>query len=162
MSENIVMQTANTETHCGMCRLDYLETGVCPSGKKYRYVAYWPQGRIEIYKALKNGNLKPTQKLLEIAETCTLCGICDKQCSFITNRRPMIVQKALKEYVKELDKKSIKKTPSDTVLEELQRIVGEQWATNDPAILTAYNKTILNQKQINHVYVVMPNTTDEV
>jgi len=145
-----------------MCRLDYLETGICPSGKKYGYVAYWPQGRIEIYKALKNGNLKPTQKLLEIAETCTLCGICDKQCSFITNRRPMIVQKALKEYVKELDKQSIKKTPSDTVLEELQRIVGEQWATNDPAILTAYNKTILNQKQINHVYVVMPKTTEEV
>jgi len=162
MSENMVMQTANTETHCGMCRLDYLETGLCSSGKKYGYVAYWPQGRIEIYKALKNGNLKPTQKLIEIAETCTLCGICDKQCSFITNRRPMIVQKALKEYVKELDKQSIQKTPSDTVLEELQRIVGEQWATNDPAILTAYKNTILNRKPSNHVYVVMPKTTDEV
>jgi len=162
MSENIVMQTANTETHCAMCRLDFLGTGVCPSGKKHGYVAYWPQGRIEIYKALKAGNLKPTQKLIDIAETCTLCGICDKQCSFITNRRPMIVQKALKEFVKDLDKQSIKKTPSDTVLEELQQVVGEQWATNDPAILTAYNNTILNPKPGNHVYVVLPKTTKEV
>jgi hypothetical protein len=162
MSENMVMQTANTETHCAMCRLDFLGTGVCPSGKKHGFVAYWPQGRIEIYKALKNGTLKPTQKLIDIAETCTLCGICDKQCSFITNRRPMIVQKALKEFVKELDKQSIQKTPSDTVLEELQQIVGEQWATNDPAILTAYNNTILNPKLSNHIYVVMPKTAKEV
>jgi hypothetical protein len=162
MSENRVMQTANTETHCAMCRLDFLGTGVCPSGKKHGYVAYWPQGRIEIYKALKAGTLKPTQKLFDIAETCTLCGICDKQCSFITNRRPMIVQKALKELVKELDKKSIKKTPSDTVLEELQHIVGEQWATNDPVILTAYKNTILNLKRGNHVYVVLPKTTKEI
>jgi heterodisulfide reductase subunit C len=162
MAENIVMQTTNTETHCAMCRLDFLGTGVCPSGKKYGYVAYWPQGRIEIYKALKAGTLKPTKKLFDIAETCTLCGTCDKQCSFITNRRPMIVQKALKEYVKELDKKSIQKTQSDNVLEELQKIVGKQWATNDPVILTAYNNTILSPKPSNHAYVVMPKTTKEV
>jgi heterodisulfide reductase subunit C len=162
MNENIVMQTANTETHCAMCRLDYLGTGVCPSGKKYGYVAYWPQGRIEIYKALKAGTLKPTQQLIDIADTCTLCGTCDKQCSFITNRRPMIVQKALKEYVKELDKKSIQKTPSDTVLKELQQIVGKQWATNDPAIIAAYNNTILTPKPSNQAYVVMPKTTKEV
>jgi hypothetical protein len=145
-----------------MCRLDFLGTGVCPSGKKHGYIAYWPQGRIEIYKALKAGTLKPSQKLIEIAETCTLCGICDKQCSFITNRRPMIVQKALKEHVKEIDKKSLQKTPSDSVLEELQQVVGEKWATNDPTILAAYNNTILNTKPGSQVYVVLPKTTKEV
>ena len=162
MIEDIVMQTANTETHCAMCRLDFLGTGVCPSGKEHGFVAYWPQGRIEIYKALINGALKPTQKLVEIVETCNLCGICDKQCSFITNRRPTIVLKALKEFVKELDKQIIQKTPSDAVLEELQQIVGEQWATNDTAIITAYINTILTPKQVDHVYVVMPRTTEEV
>jgi hypothetical protein len=162
MTENIVMQTANTETHCAMCRLDFLGTGVCPSGKKHGFVAYWPQGRIEIYKALKAGTLKPTQRLIDIADTCTLCGTCDKQCSFITNRRPMIVQKALKEYVKELDKHTIQKTPSDPVLKELQHIVGKQWATNDPVILTAYNKTILTPSLSTQAYVVMPKTTKEV
>jgi hypothetical protein len=162
MNEKIVTQTANTETHCAMCRLDFLGLGVCPSGKKHGFVAYWPQGRIEIYKALKAGTLKPTQKLIDIDETCTLCGICDKQCSFITNRRPMIVHKALKEYVKKLDKNKIKKTSSDIILKDLQKIVGEQWATNDPVILTAYNKTILTTNQSTQAYVVMPKTTKEV
>jgi len=162
MTENIVMQTANTETHCGMCRLDYLGTGVCPSGKKYGFVAFWPQGRIEIYRALQNKTLKPTQKLIDIADTCTLCGTCDKQCFFITNRRPMIVQKALKEYVNKLDKHTIEKTPLDPILKELQKIVGEQWATNDPVILSAYNKTIFTPNPSTHAYVVMPKTTKEV
>ncbi|KYK20344.1 hypothetical protein AYK25_09040 [Thermoplasmatales archaeon SM1-50] len=161
MTEDLVMQTANTETHCAMCRLDFLGTGVCPSGKKHGYVAYWPQGRIEIYRALQAGTLKPTQQLIDIADTCTLCGACDKQCSFITNRRPMIVQKALKEFVKRLDKDTLQKTPSDPVLQALQNIVGEQWATNDPVIVTAYTKTILTSSS-TQTYVVMPKTTQEV
>lgn len=156
------MQIANTETHCAMCRLDFLGTGVCPSGKKHGFIAYWPQGRIEIYKAIKAGTLKPTQRLIDIADTCTLCGICDKQCSFITNRRPMIVMKGLKEYAMELDKENIQKTPSDPILKELQHIVGEQWATNDPVILTSYNKTILTSSPSTQTYVVMPKTTKEV
>jgi len=162
MSEGLVMQTANTETHCAMCRLDFLGTGVCPSGKTHGYVAYWPQGRIEIYRALQAGTLTPTEQLIDIADTCTLCGACDKQCSFITNRRPMIVQKALKEYVEGLDRRTIQKTPSDPILKELQHIVGDKWATNDPAILTAYNKTILTPPPSPHAYVVMPKTTKEV
>jgi hypothetical protein len=162
MTEDMVMQTAKTETHCAMCRLDFLGTGVCPSGKKHGFVAYWPQGRIEIYRALKAGTLTPTQRLIDIADTCTLCGACDKQCSFITNRRPMLVQKALKEYVKRLEKHTIQKTSSDPVLKELQHIVGEQWATNDPVVLTAYNKTILTPTPSTHTYVVMPKTTKEV
>lgn len=162
MIEDMVMKTANTETHCAMCRLDFLGTGVCPSGKKHGFVAYWPQGRIEIYRALQNGTLTPTQQLIDIADTCTLCGACDKQCSFITNRRPMIVQNALKEYVKGLDKHILKKTPSDPILKELQHIVGDQWATNDHVILTAYNKTILTTTPSSHAYVVLPKTTREV
>ena len=162
MTEDKVMQTANTETHCAMCRLDYLGTGVCPSGKKHGYVAYWPQGRVEIYRALKAGTLKPTERLIDIAKTCTLCGACDKQCSFITNRRPMIVQKALKEYVEKLDKDPLQKTPSDPILRQLQQIVGDQWATNDPVILTSYNKTIRNPTSNSHTYVVLPKTTQEV
>jgi len=162
MKEDLVMKTANTETHCAMCRLDFLGTGVCPSGKKHGFVAYWPQGRIEIYRALKAGTLTPTHRLIDIADTCTLCGACDKQCSFITNRRPMIVQKALKDYVNGLDKQTFKKTPTDPILKKLQHVVGEQWATNDPVILTAYNKTILTPTPSPHAYVVIPKTTQEV
>ena len=162
MIEDMVMKTTNTETHCAMCRLDFLGIGVCPSGKKHGFVAYWPQGRIEIYRALQNGTLTPTQQLIDIVDTCTLCGVCDKLCSFITNRRPMIVLNALKEYVEGLDKHILQKTPSDHILKELQHIVGNQWATNDPVILTAYNKTILTTTPSSHAYVVLPKTTREV
>jgi len=39
---------AEKGTHCGMCRIDFLGTGLCPSGKKHGFLAYWPQGRMEI------------------------------------------------------------------------------------------------------------------
>ena len=37
--------------HFGMCKIDFLGTGVCPSGTKYKYVSYYPQGRMEIVNA---------------------------------------------------------------------------------------------------------------
>jgi len=36
------LEIAKKETHCGMCRIDFLGTGLCPSGKKHGFVAYWP------------------------------------------------------------------------------------------------------------------------
>src|SRR4030042_1775205 len=57
---------ARKGTHCGMCRIDFLGTGLCPSGKKHGYLAYWPQGRMELVKHLKEGKIKPTEKLIEI------------------------------------------------------------------------------------------------
>ena len=63
---------ARKGTHCGMCRIDFLGTGLCPSGKKHGYLAYWPQGRMELVKHLNEGRIKPTEKLLEIANSCTL------------------------------------------------------------------------------------------
>ena len=62
---------AKKGTHCGMCRFDFLETGLCPSGKKHGFVAYWPQGRMEIFKSLTSGKVKPTETLIEIANSCT-------------------------------------------------------------------------------------------
>ena len=89
-------------THCGMCRIDFLGTGLCPSGKKNGFLAYWPQGRMQIFKNLMSGKVKPTEKLKEIANSCPLCGICDKQCNFTTHLRPEKVAKALKEFVNRL------------------------------------------------------------
>ncbi|MCX6663185.1 MAG: 4Fe-4S dicluster domain-containing protein [Euryarchaeota archaeon] len=78
------VKIAEKGTHCGMCRIDFLGTGLCPSGKKHGFLAYWPQGRMELVKHLNEGRIKPTDKLIEIAHSCTLCGICDKQCNFAT------------------------------------------------------------------------------
>ncbi|MBU1940751.1 MAG: FAD-binding protein [Candidatus Thermoplasmatota archaeon] len=156
------IDTAVKATHCGMCKIDFLGTGLCPAGKQHGYVAYWPEGRMEIIKALHEKRIQPTKKLVDIVESCTLCGICDHQCHFITNLRPTIVQKALKEYVKNLNKNDIQTVASEPLLKELQTIVGTKWATNDPVILTAYQKTILSSNIRPQTYVVMPNSTEEI
>src|SRR5512136_31387 len=111
---------AKKGTHCGMCRIDFLGTGLCPSGKKHGYLAYWPQGRMELVKQLSEGRIKPTEKLLEIANSCTLCGICDKQCNFATQLRPEKVARALKEYTNALKTTEFQKVPEDGIVKGLR------------------------------------------
>jgi len=153
---------AKKGTHCGMCKIDFLETGLCPSGTKYGFLAYWPEGRMEIIKALFSKQLKPTNKLIEIADTCPLCGICDKQCNFAMHLRPEKVAQALKEYVDDLDKSKIKRYPEDDIVRGLQKIVGTKWATNDPVILTAYRNSIIIPNVQLDFYVAMPENAKEV
>lgn len=162
MSLKDALVIAEKGTHCGMCKVDFLGTGVCPAGKKYGFAAYWPEGRMEIVKALSSGKIKPTEKLVEIANSCTLCGICDKQCNFITHLRPEKVSRALKEYVGDLDKSEIQAVPEDETLKNLRSIVGERWATNDPVIITSYTKTIITEDAGFNFYAVMPQTTEEL
>jgi ferredoxin len=161
-SVNEALEIAKKGSHCGMCRYDFLGTGVCPSGKKYGFVAYWPQGRMQIFKNLMSGKVQPTKKLLEITSTCTLCGICDKQCNFATQLRPEKVAKALKEYTDELEEQDFQDVAEDDILLGLRDIVGEQWATNDPVIISSYIQTIIHPDSELNFYVVMPETTEEV
>jgi len=156
------VKIAQLATHCGMCKVDFLETGLCPSGKEHGFASYWPEGKMEILKALHSGRLQPTETLVEIAESCTLCGICDRQCHFITHLRPQRVCKAIKDYVDHLDKNDIKTVPEDETLKYLRRLVGERWATNDPAVIVSYAKTVITENAGSSFYVVMPETTEEV
>ncbi len=153
---------AKKGTHCGMCRFDFLGTGLCPSGKKHGFVAYWPQGRMEIFKSLTSGKVKPTEKLIDIANSCSECGICDKQCNFSTLLRPEKVAKALKEYVDGLDKGEFQNVPKDNVLQELINIVGEEWATNDPIIISSYINTIIQPDSELNFYIVLPKSAEEI
>ena len=57
---------------------------------------------------------------------------------------PEKVAKALKEYVDNLDKNELQHTPADDVIKGLQKIVGEEWATNDPVIITSYIRIWIN------------------
>ena len=84
----VAVEIAKKGSHCGMCRFDFLGNGVCPAGTKKGFLAYWPQGRMEIVKQLYSGKVKPTEVLKDIVDTCNLCGICDRQCNFITQLRP--------------------------------------------------------------------------
>ena len=51
---------------------------------------------MDLYKAIAANAIPVTSRLMDIAEACTLCGICDKQCYFITGLRPLVAMKALK------------------------------------------------------------------
>ncbi len=153
---------ANKGTHCGMCRIDFLGTGLCPSGRKHGFLAYWPQGRMELVKHLDEGKLKPTEKLLEIANSCSLCGICDKQCNFATQLRPEKVAQALKDYANTLDVSEFQNVPEDAIVKGLRQIVGEKWATNDPMIIASYIRSIIPPDVPLDFYVVMPETTEQV
>ena len=121
------VEIAKKGTHCGMCKFDFLGSGLCPAGKKHGFLAYWPQGRMEMVKQLDAGRIKPTKKLVDIVNSCSLCGICDKQCNFTTQLRPEKVAKALKEYVESLDENSIQLIQEDDILRGLWEIVGEEW-----------------------------------
>ncbi|KYK23758.1 hypothetical protein AYK24_07100 [Thermoplasmatales archaeon SG8-52-4] len=153
---------AKKGTHCGMCRFDFLGSGICPAGRKKGFLAYWPQGRMELIKQLDSGRVKPTDKLKDIVKSCNLCGICDKQCNFTTQLRPEKVAKALKEYVDKLDNNEFQNIPEDDILRGLREIVGEEWATNDPCIISSYTFTIIPRDSELDYYIVMPENTEQV
>ena len=153
---------AKKGTHCGMCRIDFLSTGLCPSGKKHAFLAYWPQGRMQIFKSLMSGKVKPTQKLIEITNSCSLCGICDKQCNFATQLRPEKVAMALKEYTENLNTSELQNVSEDENLKALCEIVGDEWATNDPIIISSYISSIILPDSDLDYYVVMPKNAEEL
>ncbi|MBN1281019.1 MAG: FAD-binding protein [Candidatus Thermoplasmatota archaeon] len=155
-------EMAKKETHCGMCKVDFLGTGLCPAGLKHGFVAYWPEGRMELVQALAAGTVPPTQALVDIVNSCTMCGICDRQCHFITHLRPMKAQQALKTYAENLKPSDIRKIPEDAILRELRTVVGNEWATNDPIVSASYAKSIITDEHLGNFYVVMPQTAEEV
>jgi len=151
--------------HYAMCKIDYLGTGLCPPAEAYPFVSYFPQGRMDLCRALRDGIVPITQGAVEIIESCTFCGRCDRQCHFTTGLRPMRVMMALKKFLDDYRKsgKDPEKPEEDQPLTALRRIVGSRWATNDPALLVAYadDPFPLAQLQMPR-YVVMPRDREEV
>ena len=160
-----ILKTASQCRHYAMCKIDYLGTGLCPPGKRYHYVSYYPQGRMDLYAALADNLIPITEGLVHIAETCTLCSVCDLQCHFVTGLRPLKVMKALKDRVEDYLKSGGKPAviAPDEPLRRLKSIVGAVWATNDPAILVTYANDpfpLADMKMPR--YVVLPGTREEV
>lgn len=141
MNNEKEIQTASLCRHYAMCKIDYLGVGVCASGTERGFVTFFPQGRMDLYHALATGTVPMTPAALESADTCSLCGICDKQCYFITGLRPVAVMKALKERADKFRLNNEKPTvvPADEFIQELRTITGDRFATNDPAILITYS-----------------------
>jgi hypothetical protein len=151
--------------HYAMCKIDYLATGLCPSGPEKHFVAYYPQGRMDLYRGLAEGRIPVTEALVEAADTCTLCGVCDPQCHFATGLQPTSVMRALKGYVEDYRRENgpVVRTAEDEGLRKIREIVGRDRATNDPAVLWTYadDPFPLAPPRMPR-YVVLPGTREEV
>jgi hypothetical protein len=136
-----IYRTASNCRHYAMCKIDYLGTGVCASGPERGFVTFYPQGRMDLYKALIDGTVPVTAAAVDSAETCNLCGICDKQCCFVTELRPVGVMKALKEFVADrISASGMPDAPAeDDFILALKEITGERFSSCDPAVLVTYS-----------------------
>jgi UDP-N-acetylenolpyruvoylglucosamine reductase len=151
--------------HYAMCKIDFLGSGVCSSGLEKNFVSFYPQGRMILYEGLAEKKIPVTEKAVEIAATCNLCGKCDFQCYFITELRPTRVMKALKEFISEYLKEGGEAiaAPDDEILSEIKAIVGEEWASNDPAILYSYCHDLspVSPPKMPD-YIVLPGSKEEI
>lgn len=152
------LEIANRCRSCGMCRIDYLGAGQCDAAEEFVYAAHHPHGRLKIFKGLLSGELPLTQELSNVVDSCTLCGKCNVQCYFQMEMLPGDVFAAKRKVFKErLKNEVIRKTEVDDLLRELHQIVGESWASNDPAILMSYATfgSLSGDEKIP-AYVVLP------
>ncbi|MFO8184057.1 MAG: FAD-binding protein [Candidatus Aegiribacteria sp.] len=147
-----------------MCKVDFLGTGVCPSGRKNHFVSFYPQGMMDITAAVLENRIPVTTGLVDVANECALCGICDTQCYFVTELRPFGVFQTLKSYLDDyLLSNDPVEVPSDEFLNELRSITGDKYATNDPGHLIAYaNDPCPNSFETMPGYAVVPSDTQQV
>ncbi|MCU0607915.1 MAG: FAD-dependent oxidoreductase, partial [Candidatus Edwardsbacteria bacterium] len=141
MNDETLLRTASSCRHYAMCKIDYLGTGLCASGPERGFVLFYPQGRMDLYRALARGDIPMTPAALEAADSCSLCGICDKQCYFTTGLRPVAVMRGLKDLAARFRASGGAPAPvaDDDFLAELRAITGAPFATNDPAVLVTYS-----------------------
>ncbi|GFO66798.1 hypothetical protein GMLC_03770 [Geomonas limicola] len=160
-----VLSTAHNCRHYAMCKVDFLGNGVCASGPQRGFVAFYPQGHMDLYAALRDGGAPVTSGALAVADSCDLCGKCDHQCYFVTELRPTRVMRALKEHLAAYLQAGgrVESEAEDPVLARIREIVGDQWATNDRAIAVTYShdpSPIAVPKL--PAYVVLPGSAEEV
>ena len=128
---NEILKTAKNCRHYAMCKIDFLGSGVCSSGLKKHFVSFLSPGKNVLYEALAGNKIPVTEKCVEIADSCDLCGKCDYQCYFVNEIRPTKVMEAIKVHVRTFIKNGgkIKPAKDDSILTEIRKIVGEEWAT---------------------------------
>lgn len=162
---NEILKTAKNCRHYAMCKIDFLGSGVCLSGLEKHYASFYPVGRMDLYAAIAEDTIPVTEKCVEIAESCNLCGKCDYQCYYVNEMRPSKVMKALKDHIGAYLKSGgeIFQSEDDTILTEIKGIVGDYWATGDPAVRIAYHHDLCPHVTFKMPeYVVMPNSNEEI
>jgi len=159
------LETSKRCRHYAMCKIDALNTGVCPSGRKNHFVSYYPQGLMDITAALLEERIPVTPGLLHAARECTMCGICDLQCHFVTGLRPLKAISVLKKTLEELMRDGCRTfdPDEDAFLRALREITGDRFSTSDPAHLTAYSNDPcpVSQETVPR-YVTLPENTRQL
>ena len=158
-------ETARNCRHYAMCKIDFLGGGVCDSGLEKHFVSYYPQGRMLLYEALSENKISITEKCIEIADSCNLCGKCDYQCYFLNEMRPTKVMEALKDKVETFINNGgkVKPAKNDSLIRDIKKIVGENWASDDEAITITYSHDLspITGPKVPDC-VAMPNTKEEI
>jgi len=120
---------------------------------------------MDITAALLQGRLPLTPGLLHAADECTMCGICDLQCHFVTGLRPLKAISFLKKTIEELtsDGCEIVSPDEDDFLKELRKITGNRYSTADSAHLMAYsNDPCPASEETVPQYVTLPENTRQL
>jgi len=76
-------------------------SAICPSGTRFHFDAYFASGKMEIARAICDGDLNYTDRLLHILYACTGCGACDTQCYYVKSLKPLEIFEELKSKVVE-------------------------------------------------------------
>ncbi|MHA1729887.1 MAG: (Fe-S)-binding protein [Promethearchaeota archaeon] len=71
----------------------------CPSGIEFGWEAYNNSGKMQIARAVLEGEIEMDKNVLEVAETCITCGLCQEQCE--NNIRTVDIIEALRAAVLE-------------------------------------------------------------
>jgi len=80
--------------HCVKCKLCSISSfhpnaewlPLCPSGQYYGYQAFYAPGKMEIFRAILEGEItEPSGGLLNSVYACTVCGACYEKCKQITS-----------------------------------------------------------------------------
>jgi len=61
---------------------------ICPSGEKFKFDAYYAQGRLDIARAIIEEEPIISERLKQIVFACQLCGACDYVCGRVKEMKP--------------------------------------------------------------------------
>ena len=140
--------------HCVKCKLCSIASfhpneewlPLCPSGEYYGYQAFYAPGKMEIFRAILEGEItEPSEGLLNAVYACTVCGACYEKCKQITSvglGAPELFEEMRRELASKGWILDVHKTIADKI-EETKNAYGEKYEYKVNAEMTAGNADVL-------------------
>ena len=140
--------------HCVKCKLCSIASfhpneewlPLCPSGEYYGYQAFYAPGKMEIFRAILEGEItEPSEGLLKSVYACTVCGACYEKCKQITSVElgaPELFEAMRREMASKGWILDVHKAIADKI-EETRNAYGEKYEYKVNAETTAGNADVL-------------------